>query len=123
MLGPDHVEQVLQLLRHQRSTYSAAISMSVLASVISTLEMKVRKKCQCSCISREHGRAAGLPGRLADPDPTPNQPGTICRDWVQPNTHGMARSPAMPPPESGRRAGREPMFSEPSCSTGVEARK
>src|SRR6185312_3527919 len=57
------------------------------------------------------------------PDPTPNQPGTICRDWVQPNTHGMARNPSIPPPESGRRLGREPMFSEPSCSTGVEDRK
>ena len=57
------------------------------------------------------------------PEPTPNQPGTICRDWVQPNTHGMARRPPSPAPESGRLDGREPMFSEPSCSTGVEARK
>src|SRR5256885_920007 len=58
-----------------------------------------------------------------NPVPTPNQPGTICRDWVHPNTHGMARSPSMPPPEEGRRDGREPMFSCPSCSTGADARK
>ena len=96
--------------------------MSVFASVISTLEMKVRKKCQCSCISASTASPPASRAALR-PEPTPNQPGTICRDWVQPNTHGMARSPAMPPPESGRRAGREPMFSEPSCSTGVEARK
>jgi hypothetical protein len=29
----------------------------------------------------------------------------------------------MPPPESGRRDGREPMFNDPNCSTGVDARK
>ncbi len=98
------------------------MSRSVLARVISTLEMNVRKKCHSACISasvspRPASRAA------ASPAPTPNQPGTIWRDCVHPNTHGMARSPPMPPSEDGRRDGREPMLSEPSCSTGVEARK
>ena len=98
------------------------MSRSVFASVISTFETKVRKKCHCSCIS---DRTSSSPASraAANPDPTPNQPGTIWRDWVQPNTHGIARSPSMPPPEDGRRDGREPMFSEPSCSTGVDARK
>lgn len=59
----------------------------------------------------------------ARPLPTPNQPGTICRLWVQPKTQGIARRPAMPPPESGRREGREPRWTSASNSTGVEARK
>ena len=96
--------------------------MSVLAKVISTLDMNVRKKCHSRCISASTSRRPA--SRAARrPEPTPNQPGTIWRDWVQPNTQGMARSPSMPPPEAGRRDGREPMLSEPSCSTGVEARK
>ena len=45
----------------------------------------------------------------ASPDPTPNQPGTIWRDCVQPNTHGMARSPSQPGPavRAARRPGAE----------------
>ena len=88
--------------------------MSVFARVISTFEMKVRKKCHCVVhLVEQRPRPASRAAR--SPDPTPNQPGTICRDWVQPNTQGMARSPPMPPPESGRRAGRDPMFSEPTA--------
>jgi hypothetical protein len=82
---------------------------SVFASIISTLDTNVWKNCHWSNISantspRPAARAA------ASPVPTPNQPGTICRDCVQPNTHGIARSPPSPAPESGRRDGREPMF-------------
>src|SRR6201995_4421874 len=85
------------------------------------LERKVVKKRQpprsppaiaTSSSSKPAARAA------ARPLPTPNQPGTIWRLWVQPKTHGMARSPAMPPPESGRRAGREPGGSS-AGSSGV----
>ena len=59
----------------------------------------------------QHRRRARPPRAAASPEPTPNQPGTICRDWVQPKTHGIARSPASPAPVSGRRDGREPMLS------------
>ena len=98
------------------------MSRSVLASVISTLDRNVRKKCHCSYISastspRPASRAA------ASPDPTPYQPGTIWRDCVQPNTHGIARSPDSPAPLSGRRAGRDPMLRSVSSSTGVDATK
>ena len=72
------------------STYISAMPRSVLASVISTLDRKVWKKVQsldisASVSSNPAARAA------AKPDPTPNQPGMICRLWVQPKTHGMAR--------------------------------
>ena len=91
--------------------------------VISMLERKVAKKRQ----SRGHLLAASSPRpasrAAARPLPTPNQPGTIWRDWVQPKTQGIARRPEMPPPESGRRDGREPRCSSASSSTGVEARK
>ena len=88
--------------------------------VISTLEIKVRKKCQSFSICES---TSLLPDSRAafNPEPTPNHPGTICRDWVQPNTHGIARSEARPPLASGRRDGREPRNRFPSCSTGVEA--
>ena len=79
----------------------------------STLDRKLRKKCQCWCIS---SRTPSSPASRAAsrPEPTPNQPGTICRDWVQPKTQGMARSPSRPAPESGRRdgAGAEVQFGE-----------
>ncbi len=95
---------------------------SVFASVISTLDTKARKKCQSANISSSSSPSPA-DRAAASPDPTPNQPGTICRDWVQPKTQGIARSPASPAPLSGRRDGRDPMFIQPSCSTGVEARK
>jgi hypothetical protein len=44
----------------------------------------------------------------------------ICRDWVQPKTHGIARNPASPSPLSGRFEGRDPIFNAPNCSTGVD---
>jgi hypothetical protein len=96
------------------------MSRSVFTSVIDTLSRKVRKNGQLRYISCSTSR---LSPAAARPDPTPYQPGTIWRDWVQPNTHGIARRLSRPPPESGRRAGREPMCSAPSRSTGVEARK
>ena len=52
--------------------------------------------------------------------PTPNHPGMIWRDWVQPNTHGIARRSSIPEPAADRRAGREPMFIADSSSTGVD---
>jgi FAD/FMN-containing dehydrogenase len=60
---------------------------------------------------------------LARPLPTPYHPGATWRVCVQPNTHGMARMPPMPPPVPGRRAGRDPMLSDASSSTGVAVRK
>src|ERR1700716_422230 len=92
--------------------------MSVFASVISTLDTKVRKKCQRRYMSI---RASDEP-RLraaASPDPSPYHPGTSCRDWVQPNTQGMARMLASPPSPPGREAGREPMLRLLSSSAGV----
>ena len=63
VLGPDHARTgAAGRSGTSDRTYSAAISMSVLASVISTLEMKVRKKCHSPCISAQHVVAAGLPG-------------------------------------------------------------
>jgi hypothetical protein len=64
---------------------------SVLASINSVLDRNVRKNCQLSVISR---------GTSARPVPTPNQPGTIYRVWVHPNTHGIARTP--PAADNGR---------------------
>ena len=95
--------------------------MSVFASVIATFERKLRKKCQCAYISASRSPSPASRA-AARPLPTPYQPGTIWRDWVQPNTHGIARRPSMPAPESGRRAGREPRCSSASSSTGVEAK-
>ena len=119
----DLVEDRVQLLRAPASRRSArAMLRSVLASIISTLDRNVRKKCQ----PRVHlGQPSASPAAraAASPEPTPNQPGTICRVWVQPNTHGMARRPPSPAPVLGRFAGREPMFSAPSSSVGVDAQK
>ena len=86
------------------------MSRSVLASVIATLERKVRKKCQPLVHLGAARRPSPASRAAARPVPTPNQPGTIWRDCVQPNTHGIARSRRGPAPESGRRDGREPML-------------
>ena len=103
VLRPDLVEQRPQLLGRQGATYRSAMSRSVFTSVIETLPRKVRKNghsAYISCSAVEPRRP-----RAASPDPTPNQPGTIWRDWVQPKTHGIARRSSRPAPESGRRAG------------------
>ena len=81
----------------------------------------MRKNGQRSYISVRQSTPAAR--AAARPLPTPNQPGTTCRVWVQPNTHGMARMPSMPAPWPGRRAGREPILSDASSSTGVAVRK
>ncbi len=47
----------------------------------------------------------------------------IWRDWVQPNTQGMARRSSMRDRPPARRAGRDPMFICASSSTGVEVVK
>ncbi len=93
-----------------------------MASVISTLLSSARMNHQSRAASRSvspwpASRAA------ARPLPSPNQPGTIWRLWVQPNTHGIARSPSSPAPASGRDEGREPMLSRLSSCTGVDVRK
>ena len=69
--------------------------MSVFASAISMLETRVWRKRHSANISRIRSRR---PWRLASSSavPKPYQPGTIWRDWVQPKTHGIARSPSMP---------------------------
>src|SRR5690606_10696914 len=92
------------------------------ASVISTLLITVRKKCQLRYISCRSGSSPASRAALR-PEPAPNQPGTIWRDWVQPNTHGIARSPSSPLEDVVRLEGREPMFRSPSCSTGVAETK
>jgi hypothetical protein len=92
-----------------------------LASVIATFERKLRKKYQRSCISPSRSPSPASRA-AARPLPTPYHPGTICRDWVQPNTHGIARSPPVPAPDSGLRDGREPRWSSESSSTGVAAK-
>ncbi len=96
--------------------------MSVFISVISTFDTNVWRNNHLSIISR---MTSSPPEALtaSNPDPTPNQPGTIWRDCVQPNTHGIARRSSRPVPPPGRRDGREPMFIWPSSSTGVEERK
>src|SRR4030081_2941778 len=92
--------------------------MSVLASVISTLETKVRKKCQRRYMSIKASDQPRL--RAAEsPEPSPYHLGTSLRDWVQPNTQGMARMLASPPSPPGRDAGREPMLRLLSSSAGV----
>ena len=96
--------------------------MSALASVISTLLIRLRKKCQWRSISCRSGSSPASRAAFR-PDPAPNQPGTICRDCVQPNTHGIARSPSSPLSEVVRLEGRDPMFRSPSSSTGVEVTK
>ena len=92
-----------------------------MTSVIATLERKVVKKRQRSFMSAMTS-ASPASRAAARPLPTPNQPGTIWRDCVQPKTHGMARRPSSPAPASGRRDGREPRCSSPSSSTGEEAK-
>jgi hypothetical protein len=53
--------------------------------------------------------------------PTPYQPGSINRFWLQEKTHGIARRSAMA--EDGRRdAGRLPMLRPAISPTGVAAR-
>ena len=47
----------------------------------------------------------------------------IWRDWVQPNTQGMARSADRPSPLSGRVAGRDPILRSASSVTGVACMK
>ena len=54
------------------------------------------------------------------PEPAPNQAGSMCRDWVQANTHGTARS-ASKPSLPGRTAGREPICMREITSMGVTA--
>ena len=81
----------------------------------------MRKNGQRSYISVRQSTPAAR--AAASPLPTPYQPGTTCRVWVQPNTHGMARMPSMPAPVPGRRDGREPILSDANSSTGVAARK
>ena len=44
----------------------------------------------------------------------------IWRDWVQPNTQGMALRSAMPEVDDALLDGREPMFMPPNSSTGVD---
>ena len=90
-----------------------------MVSVISTLEMKVRKKCQSANMPRI---SASWPAarRAARPLPAPNHPGMIWRDWVHPNTQGMARRSVIPEVAVPRRDGREPIFIWASSSTGVE---
>ncbi len=98
------------------------MSMSVLASVISTFESTERKKCQPSIISTSWGGVAGLARRLE------------ARAHAEPARHYLPRlGPAEHPRDGtqaleartrvGRLDGRDPMFSEPSCSTGVDAMK
>ena len=109
VLGADGVEDVVQVAGRRASRRSApAIRRSVLASVIATLDRNVRKKCQPSYISSSTCRRGPASRAAASPEPTPYQPGTICRDWVQPKTHGIARSPSSPAPLSGRRDGPGP---------------
>src|SRR5208283_173281 len=103
-------------------TYNHAMSMSVLARVISTLPTKVLKNGHLAYISPSAGPAPSARAE-ASPDPTPYQPGMIWRDWVQPNTQGIARSAARSDPDSGRYAGREPRFKSLSSATGVEDMK
>jgi hypothetical protein len=98
----DGVEDRVQLGRHQRLDVAAGDLRSVFASIISTLDRNVRKNCQFAYISCRTS-VAGLAGR-GRPVPTPNQPGTIWRVWVQPNTHGMARRP----PSRRRRSAASP---------------
>ena len=50
--------------------------------------------------------------------PTPSHPGRLNRVWVQAKIQGMARSDVSAAVFL-RRAGREPMLSSPSSSTGV----
>ena len=52
-------------------------------------------------------------------DPVPYQPGSITRDWHQPNTQGIARRSAIV--GRLRDAGRLPMSSAPSSLIGVAA--
>ena len=52
--------------------------------------------------------------------PTPYQPVTRWRFWLQPKTQGMARrSSSVLAPK--RRAGREPSFSQASSASGLAA--
>ncbi len=77
------------------------MSRSVFVSIISTLDRNVRKKCQLRVHLGQHVGVSPAARAAARPEPTPNQPGTICRDWVQPNTHGIARRPPSPAPAFG----------------------
>ena len=58
--------------------------------------------------------------KLSSALPAPNQPVIRWRFWLQPNTQGMARRSArLAAPK--RRAGREPILSRTSSSTGLAA--
>ena len=82
-------------------------------------ETTVRNHGQRSCISRSSvKRASSSPTQAETAEPTPNQPGSISRHWLQLNTQGMARRSSMRP-ELVRDAGREPMFIVDSSTTGV----
>jgi hypothetical protein len=54
--------------------------------------------------------------------PTPYQPGSISRHWLQLNTHGIARRSSMRV-DAVREAGRLPMLSCAISAIGVDARK
>ena len=105
-----------------RLAYASTSERSTCASVFSTSSM----------MSRKIGVSANIRRSIASPRsprtermqlsalPTPYHPGTRCRFCVHANTHGIARRSAserVPP----RRAGREPMFSSCSSSSGVAA--
>ncbi len=52
----------------------------------------------------------------------PNQPGSINRHWVHPNTHGIARRSSIRP-DPVREAGRLPTFNVEISPIGVIAAK
>ena len=86
------------------------------------LDTTVRNHGHRSCISRNS--ASEPRPRRPSPStavPTPNQPGSIRRHWLQLDTHGIARRSSMRP-ELVRDAGREPMFIVDSSTMGVIAR-
>src|SRR5882724_7220436 len=61
---------------------------SVLASTMSRFDSTERKNGQLRYISRS---SSMLPFQLSAAVPKPYQPGSMSRDWLQLNTHGMAR--------------------------------
>src|SRR5680860_749584 len=74
--------------------------MSVLASVMATLDRKLPKK-RTRRASPRNRSVSPAARAAASPVPSPYQPGTICRDCVHPKTHGMARRPSRPDSGAG----------------------